>query len=131
MDECSIVKQIQKIKKKGLNIEIWVFILIWILRPSSFLTTNLSPPPNLVPTVRDLAGASQEMYFLTTTNDNFWIWKHRKKTRVEMAWGFLMGRSVKTTIGERVTCLYNRLLIQRELESEESAQQLVVIWNHW
>ena len=77
MDECSIVKQIQKIKKKGLNIEIWGFILIWILRPSSFLKTNLSPPPNLVPTVRDLARASQEMYFLTTTNDNFWIWKHR------------------------------------------------------
>jgi len=80
MDECSIVKQIHKIKKKGLNIEIWGFILIWILRPSSFLTTNLSPPPNLVPTVRDLAGG-QEMYFLTTTNDNFWIWKHRKKNK--------------------------------------------------
>jgi len=28
MNECSIVKQIHKIKKKGLNIEIWVFILI-------------------------------------------------------------------------------------------------------
>ena len=77
MDECSIVKQIHKIKKKGLNIEIWGFILIWILRPLSLSYNKFKfSPPNLLPTVRELAGG-EEMYFITTTNDNFWIWKHR------------------------------------------------------
>jgi len=49
------------------------------------------------------------------------------ETRVEIARGFLMGSSMKSTKGERAPCMYNRLLIQGGLESKESKQQLAVI----